>query len=175
MMNKQQNETVDLTQVITAFCNTYSGEISTNIWFGNEIPNKYIEKHKKAYLNIDSDEKVLVLLNKGTMLGNVFTGLAITNKQIHFCTLKKSFLASLIPWLLKGPKGSKVISDLKSIEISEHDTCFGSAYVGHELRINDEILGYVRMGTGILLDDKAIDFLNALFNYFAENGILDWK
>lgn len=174
VINKQ-DETVDLTQVITDFCNSYSGKESKNIWYGDEIPSEYIEKHKKVYLNMSSDEKPLVLLNKGAMIGNVFTGLVITNSCIHFCTLKKSFFTGILPWFFKGEKGKENINGLKSLEIAEHDTCFGYAYVGHELRINGEILGYVRMGTGILLDDKAIKFLNTLFNHFTENGILERK
>ena len=46
---------------------------------------------------------------------------------------------------------------IKNIEIAEHDTCMGNAYVGHELRINKMILGYIRMGYGILLDEKCIE------------------
>ena len=79
----------------------------------------------------------------------------------------------MLQWWLKGPKGSKVIADLESIEIARLDTCLGSSYIGHELRINDEILGYVRMGNGILYDQDAREFLNGLFNHFAQHGILD--
>ncbi len=176
LINKKQNNgTVDLTQIITNFCNDYSDDKSENIWWLDQIKNEYIEKHIKAYLNITSDEKILLLLNKGAMLGNVFTGLVITNICIHFCTLKKSFFTGILPWFFKGERGKANISGLKSLEIAEHDTCFGNAYVGHELRINDEILGYVRMGTNIVMDDKAIAFLNALFNRFAEHGIIERK
>ena len=61
---------------------------------------------------------------------------------------------------------------LESIEIAQLDKCIGSGYIGHELRINDEILGYVRMGKGIIYDGNAKDFLNGLFNHFVYNKIL---
>ena len=70
-------------------------------------------------------------------------------------------------------KGSVRFGDIKTMEIAEHDTCYGTAYVGHELRINDKTVGYVRMGTGISLDEKAIVFLNSLFNDMALKGLLE--
>lgn len=161
----------DLAPVIKRFVDTYKGEKSRNVWVGDEVPEAVLGRHKAAYLKPSPDERVLVLLNKGPIMG-VFTGIAITSRCIHFCTLKKSFFASLTPWLLKGPRGSRDIASLDSIEIAEHDTCYGTAYVGHELRINDEVLGYVRMGTGVLLDEQAIAFLNGLFDHLADNGIL---
>ncbi len=171
-INENHSKVVDLTSFITDFCNGYKGAKSKNIWCLEQISAKQIEKHKKAYLNLSDGEKPLILLNKGAMIGSVFTGLLITDTYIHFCTLKKSFFASLIPWFLKGVKGKAKISGLSSLEIAEHDSCFGSAYIGHEFKINDEILGYVRMGSNITLDEEAISFLNGLFNHFAENNLI---
>ena len=91
VINNDQNKIIDLTKTITKFCNTYPSDKSKNIWCLDQIPNDYIEKHKNKYLKLDSNEKVLVLLNKGAMLGNVFSGLLITNTCIHFCTLKSVF------------------------------------------------------------------------------------
>jgi len=171
-MSETQCGTVDLTQIIVDFFKNYSGKASKSIQFGNEIPNELIEKHKNRYLDMSSDEEVLVLLQGQHSFGGAFTGLTITNKKIHYCTLKKSIFTSIFQWWLKGAKGSKVIADLESIEIAKHDTCLGTSYIGHELRIDDEILGYVRMGNGILYDQHAREFLNGLFNHFAQNGIL---
>ena len=172
-MSETQSGTVDLTPFVVDFFNNYSGKTSKSIRFGSEIPNQLIENHKKKYLDMSSDEEALVLLEGQHRFGGAFTGLTITNKRIHYCTLKKSIFTSVLQWWLKGPKGSKVIADLESIEIAELDTCLGTSYIGHELRINDEILGYVRMGNGILYDQDAKEFLNGLFNHFAQNGILE--
>ena len=173
VMSGTQSGTVDLAPIIVDFFNNYSGKASKSIRFGKEIPNQLIENHKKKYLDISSDEEVLVLLEGQHRFGGAFTGLTITNQRIHYCTLKKSIFTSVLQWWLKGPKGSKVVADLESIEIAKLDTCLGTSYVGHELRINDEILGYVRMGNGILYDQDAREFLNGLFNHFAQHGILD--
>ena len=169
----KQSGTVDLTAIIVDFFSNYSGEAGENIRFGNEIPNQLIEKHKKRYLDLSSDEELLVLLEGQYRFGGAFTGLAITNKRIHYHTLRKSIFTSMLQWWLKGPKGSKVIADLESIEIAELDSCLGTSYVGHELRINDEILGYVRMGRGVMYDQNAKAFLNGLFNHLAQNGVLE--
>ena len=59
--------------------------------------------------------------------------------------------------------------------IAELDTCLGTSYIGCELRINDEILGYVRMVNGVLYDQDPRELLNGLFNHFAQNGILERK
>jgi len=171
---KKANKIDDLDKIITNFCNSYSAEKSENIYFLDEIQEEFIKKHKNIYLNLDPDEKVLVLLNKAAMFGNVFSGLVITNKKIHYRLVKKSYFASIALWLAK-PRGNKTIIGLDSIEIAEHDTCFGTAYVGHELRINNEILGYLRMGRGILADEKALIFLNALFDNLSENNIIKRK
>jgi hypothetical protein len=168
-----RNGTGDLTPIIMEYFDNYSGKTSKNIRFGNEIPNQLLEKHKKRYLDLSSDEQVLVLLEGQYRFGGAFTGLAITNKRIHYFTLKKSIFTSMLQWWLKGPKGSKIIADLESIEIAQLDSCLGTSYVGHELRINDEILGYVRMGRGVMYDQNAKEFLNGLFNHFAQHGILE--
>ena len=172
-MSGTQSGIVDLTSIIADFLNNYSGKASKSIRSGSEIPNQIIEKHKKKYLDISSDEEVLVLLEGQYRFGGAFTGLAITNKRIHYHTLKKSIFTSMLQWWLKGPKGSTVIADLESIEIAELETCLGASYIGHELRINDEILGYVRMGRGVMYDQNAKEFLNGLFNHLAQNGILE--
>ena len=168
-----RNGTGDLTPIIMEYFDNYSGKTSKNIRFGNEIPNQLLEKHKKRYLDLSSDEQVLVLLEGQYRFGGAFTGLAITNKRIHYFTLKKSIFTEILQWWLKGPKGSKIIADLESIEIAQLDSCLGTSYVGHELRINDEILGYVRMGRGVMYDQNAKEFLNGLFNHFAQHGILE--
>jgi hypothetical protein len=170
---KARQNSSDLAQIIINYVQTYSGKKSKYIYTGDEIKSKYIENHRSKYLILEPDEKLLVMLNKGAIFG-VMTGLTVTNQKIHFCTLKKSVWAGYLPWFFTGPKGSRRISDLSSIEIAEsfflQVNWYASSYIGHELRINDEILGYVRMGT--FFDEKAVAFLNGLFDCLADSGIL---
>jgi hypothetical protein len=173
---KARQNSSDLGQIIINYIQTYTGKKSKYIYTGDEIKSKYIENHKSRYLILEPDEKLLVMLNKGAIFG-VLTGLIVTNQKIHFCTLKKSVWAGYLPWFFTGPKGSRRISDLSSIEIAEsfflqlnYWDGSSTSYIGHELRINDEILGYVRMGT--FFDKKAVAFLNGLFDCLADSGIL---
>ena len=61
-MSETQSGTVDLTSIVVDFFNNYSGKATKSIRFGSEIPNQLIENHKKKYLDMSSDEEVLVLL-----------------------------------------------------------------------------------------------------------------
>ena len=162
----------DPTEAVTSFIASYNGAKSKNIWALNEIPAKVLEYHRKSYLNLAPNEQPLILLNDNffaSIGGYGWSGLVITNKAIHFSAIKKSYFGSIMPGKVKGAFN---FSEIRSLEIAEHDTCFGSAYIGHELRINDKIIGYVRMGTGTLFDEMAITYLNALFNQMAKYGIL---
>jgi len=147
--------------IVERFLSGYSKAKPKSIFTGTQLPSDVLQKHRSKYLTLDSDETVLVLLNKGAMFGAPFTGLALTSKRLHFLTLKKHFFASIIP--LRGACASMSLDDIHTIRIGEHDSCFGTAYVGHELVVNGECLGFVRMGTGITYDEPTLDFLNELF------------
>ena len=163
---------LDLARTLNNFIASNQPQQSKHIWTGNAIPESILEIHKKQYLNIAVDEIVLVLLNNKRwyqIAGFGWSGLAITNKAIHYCVLKESFLASILPIKIKG---FSRFTENRSLEIAKHDACLGTAYIGHELRINDKIIGYVRMGTDMSLDTKTLEYLNSLFNYLHHEGFL---
>ena len=171
IINDNQNGKVDLTDVITSFIKDCGLPKSKSIYCLNTISAEHLNKHKKFYLRMDADEIPLVMLNKRSILG-LFMGLVITNKCIHFCTLKNSIFTSVCPWLFKGPKGKAFINQLDLLEIAELDTCLGYTYMGHQLKINNEVIGLIRIGMGVLPDEKALEFLNGLFDYLADNEIV---
>ena len=163
----------NVADAFSRFLTSYKGEVSESIWTGKNISKKILGIHEAGHLRLAPNESPLIVLNKKAWYqfgGFGWSGLVITNQAVHYCALKKSFFASLVP--IKA-KGVMPFDKIKSIEIAEHDACFGTAYVGHELRINDAILGYVRMGTGIEFDGEAILFLNAFFDHLAEEGLLE--
>ena len=139
---------------------------------GDEITPEVLEVHKKTYLEMMPDEKPLIVLNHKRMFGGTyaFTGIVISNTHVHFKSIHPSFTASLVPRM--GMHGCRSISGINSIEIAEHDSCLGTSYIGHQLKIDDMVMGLVRMGTGILLDEHAIAFLNGLFNNLADSGVI---
>ncbi len=138
---------------------------SKNIFIDKEITEKILKPHTNKYVKMKKDEKILLVLNKSRMI-IPFSGITVTSKRIHYYTIKKSFFSSIVP--RKGMVGCIDFEKLNSVSIGSHDSCFGTAYVGHEFLVNGNVLGYIRMGSGILYDDKAIDFLNNFFAFLLE-------
>jgi hypothetical protein len=96
----------------------------------------------------------------GSFGGYGWTGLMITDKTLYYKCTKDSFLSGLVAL---SSKGIIPLEQVHTIAIGHHDTCFGTAYVGHQLVINNEIMGLLRMGGGIEFDDKAISQLTHIF------------
>lgn len=100
------------------------------------------------------------------------TRILITDKRIYFKALPDTFLIGLTCNFAKKIEGNFEIHGLNYLEIAKHDHAFGTAYVGHQLKINNEVVGLVRMGTELEYDEEAIKFLNGLFNTLADKGII---
>jgi len=162
----------ELEKAIQEFDLKYVMEKSQNISVLNEITEKQINFHiKKLHLTLDNEEKPLLILNtkKGVRL-YAFTGFVLTNKKLHFLLTKRSFFASIIP-LSEKPRQLE-LEAIDSFQIGEHDSCFGSTYVGHDLRINDQTLGLVRLGYSLEYDEKALKYINELSKYLFDNEFL---
>lgn len=137
---------------------------SKNVYLLNDIDCKLLELHKKRYAEIGSDEKPLLAVNKcipGTVGGYGWSGLLITDKNVYYRCIKDTFWASLVA---SSNKGTIPLEQVVSIRIGAHDHCFGTAYIGHQLLINNNDVGLLRMGGSMEYDDKAIDELNQIFS-----------
>ena len=86
---------------------------SKNIFLCKNITENIIAYHKLKYLELEINEVPLLVLNAKGMIGNVFTGLCITNTNIHYKTIKDSFFTGLIP--SKDGCGKKRIYGLNSL------------------------------------------------------------
>lgn len=139
-----------------------------DIIVGDAITAKELANHKYAVLQ--SDEIALVLINKPGKL--LKTGMVITNKRIYYSTLKRSFWTSMLQAILKPITGSVEFNQMEHFQIGEHDSCLGSDYVGHDLEINQHTIGLLRMGKGITLNEKMIEFINGLSEHLVKTGIL---
>ena len=84
----------------------------------------------------------------------------ITDKTLYYKCTKDSFLSGLVAL---SSKGIIPLEQVHTISIGHHDTCFGTAYVGHQLVINNEVMGLLRMGGSIEYDEKAISQLTHIF------------
>lgn len=137
--------------------------ISKNIFTGNNITAELIEKHCNRYGITCQEEQPILIVNDsivGSFGGYGWTGLMITDKTLYYKCTKDSFLSGLVAL---SSKGIIPLEQVHTIAIGHHDTCFGTAYVGHQLVINNEVMGLLRMGGSIEYDEKAISQLTHIF------------
>ena len=137
--------------------------ISKNVFTGDNITAELIEKHCNRYgINCQGEQPILIVNDSivGSFGGYGWTGLMITDKTLYYKCTKDSFLSGLVAL---SSKGIIPLEQVHTIAIGHHDTCFGTAYVGHQLVINNEVMGLLRMGEGIEFDDKAISQLTHIF------------
>ena len=137
--------------------------ISKNVFTGNNITAELIEKHCNRYGITCQGEQPILIVNDsivGSFGGYGWTGLMITDKTLYYKCTKDSFFSGLIAL---SSKGIIPLEQVHTIAIGHHDTCFGTAYVGHQLVINNEVMGLLRMGGSIEYDEKAISQLTHIF------------
>ncbi|KXB36633.1 hypothetical protein HMPREF1869_00655 [Bacteroidales bacterium KA00251] len=141
-----------------------SGEALPKALHLSPIPSDVIKLHEKRLgINLQSDETPLLAVNKkiiGAVGGYGWSGLLNTNKNIYYRLLKNAFFSSLIAI---AKKGCIPMEQVVSLQIGNHDACFGTAYVGHQFLVNGKVLGLLRMGGGIEFDEKLMDILRKLF------------
>ena len=137
--------------------------ISKNVFTGDNITAELIEKHCNRYgINCQGEQPILIVNDSivDSFGGYGWTGLMITNKTLYYKCTKDSFLSGLVAL---SSKGIIPLEQVHTIAIGHHDTCFGTAYVGHQLVINNEVMGLLRMGGSIEYDEKAISQLTHIF------------
>lgn len=137
--------------------------ISKNVFTGDNITAELIEKHCNRYgINCQGEQPILIVNDSivGSFGGYSWTGLMITDKTLYYKCTKDSFLSGLVAL---SSKGIIPLEQVHTISIGHHDTCFGTAYVGHQLVINNEVMGLLRMGGSIEYDEKAISQLTHIF------------
>ena len=115
-------------------------------------------------MQITDEEKPLLLLYKKSLFYDLKTRILITNRYIYFRTLPDTFWIGLTCNFAKKLEGKFDLQKIKNIEIGEHDHAFGTAYIGHQLKINNDVIGLVRMGADTEYDEEAINYLNGLFS-----------
>ena len=105
----------------------------------------------------------------GSMLGKALQNtrmgtFVVTDKKVYWARLRPDTAAAGLTGIVGKITGNCALAELTQAAIGEHDHCFGSAYMGHQLLINGKVVGLLRMGGGLEYDERAIEYLNALFN-----------
>ena len=130
------------------------------------------ELHNESKMKPKDGEIPLLLCYKKHLMYDLKTRILITDKRIYFKALPDTCWVGLTCNFAKKIEGNCEIYGLNYLEIAEHYHCIGTAYVGHQLKINNEVVGLIRMGTGIEYDEEAIKYLNGLFNELANKRII---
>lgn len=136
---------------------------------GSKLTNDLINK---SGMYFEQDEVPLLLLYKKSLFLDLKTRILITDKRIYFKALPDTFWIGLTCNFAKKIEGKCKIQGLEYLEIAEHDHAIGTAYIGHQLKINNDVVGLVRMGTTVEYDEEAIKYLNNLFNELASQGVI---
>lgn len=124
-------------------------------------------------LHLRQAETPLILLNKPKVI--LKTSMLITNKNVYYKVLKRSFWTSITQIFVRPQIQSMSLDKIKHFQIGEHDSCYGTEYVGHSLEINQETAGLLRMGTGITMNEEIIVYINSLSEYLVDKGAFQIK
>lgn len=160
-----------LEEAITEFDVKYEGKKSANIFIQSAISSEILAAHIKKHPLFTGEEKPLLVLNGVTSVYKKlfpFTGFVITDKNIYFSTSKRSLFTSLFPF--KEKPGSIPIEYVTGLQIGKHDACYGTNYVGHDLMINGQVLGLVRLGFSMSYDSETGEYINALSQFLYDNN-----
>lgn len=127
------------------------------IYFGDKLSLSQKFKFRKTLTLAEGEELWFHGGGKGYK-----SGFAFTNYGLHFLTFQDGFFSPMLMFP-KGDSGFVNYDDLRSLHIADSDRCYGSNYYGHNLIVNGEYQGLVRMSNGITFDEPAIKFCNQLF------------
>jgi hypothetical protein len=123
------------------------------------------KKHRyyKAYLakELSHDDKPICYIG-GIVIGHRCTGILMTTEGFFFKTLKDSFFSSIL--YLSGASGFISKKDLRSIMIGNPDRCYGYTYYGHQLLVNNEVMGLVNYSNWKGHGEESIEFAQLLFD-----------
>lgn len=139
------------------------GTSHSHIYGGDEITSDVLKTHNDHLEGFNpSAEKPLVVVNKPSGLSGMAGGCVLTNRALYY-KLSGGGLVSL-----KRPEGRIDINNIKSIVVGDSDHGYGGAYNGHELFVNGQKLGMLRMGTDACEDDETVEYSQNMFKQLTE-------
>lgn len=139
------------------------GKSHSHIYGGDEITSDVLKTHNDHLEGFNpSAEKPLLIVNKPSGLTGMAGGCVLTNRAFYY-KLSGGGLVSL-----KRPEGHIDINNIKSIVVGESNNGYGGAYNGHELFVNGQQLGMLRMGTDPCEDNETVEYTQNLFKQLTE-------
>jgi hypothetical protein len=138
-------------------------EARTEVAFIDEITLSCLIKHKYAS-GIDLNaEKPLFLVNKNSE----DTGMILTNQNL-FYSLTPIHRFSVTLQFAPNVRGKIAIEQIQSIFVGKKDDYNNSCYTGHELSINGNKIGWLRMGTQTTCDSEVLNAATEVFKELTE-------
>lgn len=100
----------------------------------------------------------------GAMNKMRFGSMLITDRKLRYFRLRSDTL--IANYQLVGSNfGEYLLPDVKSIRIGEHDHSLNAHYAGHQLIINEQVVGLLRISTYLYFDQESIDYLAKFFDF----------
>lgn len=163
--NQKENDVaLRLKERITVFLQSHQ-KPSKNVYLIPDIPQDVLDVHIKKYAKLEQNEIPLMVINKCSfgLTTTVPTSMVITDHNVYCRLLNDSFFTTFFPKLHFYKYN---LNEIRNMSIGNNDHCFGSAYEGHQLIINDAIIGLLRMGTSLTMDEDMIAELNFIWASF---------
>lgn len=144
------------------------GTTHSHVYGATEITDDVLKTHNDYLEGFNpSAEKLLLVINKPSSFGmRGVGGIVLTNQTLYYKLMGGGLVS------LKHPKGHLNINAIKSIVIGDSDNAYGGAYNGHELFINGQKVGMLRMGTDMMWDDETLEYTKELFTKLTEKVFL---
>lgn len=138
---------------------------SKSIFYTDTITPDIMAGIERWYTKGHTNETILLLTNKikNNFWGYLNTGICITDKAIYCRLQPDTYLSSLT---LKRNILVFPLYEIKSIALGKRDHCYGNSYEGHQLIINNKVVGLIRMGKNIFYDEDMITDLIRIFKAF---------
>lgn len=136
---------------------------NAHIYFYPSIPEEVLNRHKKSYLDLEQDENVLCLVNKGSKYFSMgFSGFCITDKRLIARVENGSILLSILSDFVS------ITRETISIPWEEIGTMEAMENTNHTVRIivNGQYIGLFypeETYTGLKRSDHLFETVKALF------------
>ena len=135
------------------------------VYGGHEITSDVLKSHDDHLDGFNPNaEKPLLVVNRPSGLTGMAGGIVFTNRALYY----KLSGGGMIEFAKACPKGRLDISSIKSIVVGDSDCGYGGVYNGHELFLNGQKLGILRMGLDLAWDDETLEYTTELFKILTE-------
>lgn len=130
----------------------------------DEKPLVVIKNWNKASVKMGSLLKATKIGFVGKMVDKGRSTMLITDKMVRYVNLRSDAFLSTFA-VVGGNSGDLRLEFVRQLAIGDHDHCYGTSYIGHQLVVNNQVVGLLRLSSGLTFDKEAIDYLTNMFAY----------